>query len=117
MVALLPVGMLKKAFDEGKLNDEAIQSASDMGNFDFVTTALALMNGLVPAAVEHVLSLQDAKSITALVWRAGLSVRTAMQVQLRVAWVPPMDVLNAKDDTDYPMTPEELQWHADMFTA
>jgi uncharacterized protein (DUF2336 family) len=107
----------KKAFDEGKLNDEAIQSAIDLGNHDFVTNALALMNGLAPAAVEHVLGLQGAKSITALVWRAGLSMRTAMQVQLKVARVPPMDVLNAKDGTDYPMTPEELQWHADMFTG
>ena len=75
------------------------------------------MNGLPPAAVEHVLSLQGVKSITALVWRAGLSMRTAMQVQLKVARVPPVDVLNAKDGTDYPMTPEELQWHADMFTG
>ena len=63
------------------------------------------------------LELQGAKSITALVWRAGLSMRTAMQVQLKVARVPPMDVLNAKDGTDYPMTAEELQWHADMFTG
>ncbi len=107
----------QKAFDEGKLNDEANQSAIDLGNHDFVTNALALMNGLPPAAVEHVLSLQGVKSITALVWRAGLSMRTAMQVQLKVARVPPVDVLNAKDGTDYPMTPEELQWHADMFTG
>ena len=75
------------------------------------------MNGLAPAAVDHVLSLQGAKSITALGWRAGLSMRTAMQVHLRVARVPPMDVLNAKDGTDYPITPEELQWHADTFTG
>jgi len=29
--------------------------------------------------------------------------------------VPPMDVLNAKDGTDYPLTEEELEWHADLF--
>lgn len=105
------------AFDEGKLNDEAIQSAIDLGNHDFVTTALALLAGLAPAVVERVLEMQGAKSITALVWRAGLNMRTAIQVQLKVARVPPMDVLNAKDGTDYPMTEEELQWHADMFTG
>ena len=42
--------------------------------------------------------------------------RTAIQVQLRVARVAPMDVLNAKDGTDYPMNEEELKWHADLFS-
>ena len=40
-----------------------------------------------------------------------------MQVQLRVARVPPTELLNAKDGTDYPMTAEELQWHVDLFAA
>jgi uncharacterized protein (DUF2336 family) len=90
----------QNAFDEGKLNDESIQSAIDLGNHDFVTAAMALKAGLAPAAVEHVLDLQGTKSITALVWRAGLNMRTAIQVQLKVARVPPMDLLNAKDGTD-----------------
>ncbi len=41
----------------------------------------------------------------------------AIQVQLKIARVPPMDVLNAKEGTDYPLTPEELQWCADMFSG
>ena len=57
------------------------------------------------------------KALTALTWKAGLSMRTAIQVQLRVARVPPTEVLNAKDGTDYPLSDDELQWHADMFTG
>lgn len=104
-----------KAFKEGKINDELVQAYIDKGDHDFVTKALALKAGLPAAVVKRVISLQGAKSITALVWQAGLGMRTAIQVQLRVARVPPMDVLNAKDGTDYPLTEEELKWHADLF--
>ena len=104
-----------KAFREGKINDEMVQTSIDLGDHDFVTKALALKAGLPVEVVERVFSLQGAKSITALVWKAGLGMRTAIQVQLRIARVPPMDVLNAKDGTDYPLTADELQWHADMF--
>ena len=105
------------AFKEGKINDEMVQSAIELGDHDFVATALALKAGLAPEMVQRVLSMQGAKSTTALVWAAGLSMRTAMQVQLRVARVPPTELLNAKDGTDYPMTAEELQWHVDLFAA
>lgn len=105
------------AFAEGKIDDDLVQAYIDKGDHDFVTKALALKAGLPAAVVERVISLQGAKSITALVWQAGLGMRTAIQVQLRVARVPPMDVLNAKDGTDYPLTEEELAWHADLFAV
>ena len=85
----------EKAFAAGDITDESVQSAVDMGDHDFVIKALALMAGLAPRVVERVIEMQGAKSITALVWTAGLSMRTAIQVQLRVARVPPMDVLNS----------------------
>ena len=94
-----------------------MQAYIEKGDHDFVTKALALKAGLLAAVVERVITLKGAKSITALVWQAGLSMRTAIQVQLRVARVPPMDVLNAKNGTDYPLTEEELQWHADLFAV
>lgn len=107
----------EKAFKEGSIDDEMVQSSIDTGDHDFVAKALALKAGLPVEVVERVIALQGAKSITALVWKAGLSMRTAIQVQLRVARVPPMEILNAKDGTDYPLSEEELQWHADMFAV
>ncbi|MFP6731771.1 MAG: DUF2336 domain-containing protein, partial [Alphaproteobacteria bacterium] len=98
-----------------KIDDELVQTSIDLGDHDSVIKALALKAGLPVEVVERVFSLQGSKSITALVWQAGLGMRTAIQVQLRIARVPPMDVLNAKDGTDYPLTADELQWHADMF--
>ena len=105
------------AFKEGIIDDELVQSSIDTGDHDFVVKALALKAGQPFEVVERVIALQGSKSITALVWKAGLSMRTAIQVQLRVARVPPTEVLNAKDGTDYPLSDDELQWHADMFTG
>ena len=107
----------EQAFAEGRIDDELVQASIAKGDHDVVTKVLALKAGLPAEVVARVISMQGAKSITALVWKAGLGMRTAIQVQLSVARVPPMDVLNAKDGTDYPMTAEELQWHADMFTG
>ena len=106
-----------KAFREGKIDDELVQTSIDLGDHDFVIKALALKAGLPVEVVERVFSLQGSKSITALVWQAGLGRRPAIQVQLRIARVPPMDVLNAKDGTDYPLSDEELKWHAEMFAV
>ena len=107
----------EKAFAEGRIDDAMVQALIDKGDHDFVTKALALKAGLPAEVVARVISMQGAKSITALVWKASLSMRTAIQVQLRVARVPPMDVLNAKDGTDYPLTVEELEWHAELFAV
>ena len=105
----------EQAFAEGRIDDEMVQASIIKGDHDFVTKALALKAGLPAEVAARVISMQGVKSITALVWKAGLGMRTAIQVQLRVAHVPPMDVLNAKDGTDYPLTEEELEWHADLF--
>ena len=105
----------EQAFAEGRIDDELVQASIIKGDHDFVTKALALKAGLPAEVAARVISMQGVKSITALVWKAGLGMRTAIQVQLRVAHVPPMDVLNAKDGTDYPLTEEELEWHADLF--
>ena len=105
----------ERAFAEGRIDDELVQASIIKGDHDFVTKALALKAGLPADVAARVIAMQGVKSITALVWKAGLGMRTAIQVQLRVAHVPPMDVLNAKDGTDYPLTEEELEWHADLF--
>ena len=105
----------ERAFAEGRIDDELVQASIIKGDHDFVTKALALKAGLPAEVAARVIAMQGVKSITALVWKAGLGMRTAIQVQLRVAHVPPMDVLNAKDGTDYPLTEEELEWHADLF--
>ena len=105
-----------EAFTAGAINDESILAALDRGNRDFAVRALALEAKVPADVVQRVLNSRSAKSVTALAWTAGLSMRTAIQLQLRLAKVAPSAVLNAKDGLDYPLTPDELRLHMELFT-
>ena len=78
--------------------------------------ALALKSGVPKQVVERVSSAQSAKGITALAWKAGFSMRFAVQLQTRFAHVGISEVLNAKDGVDYPLSKDEMEWLIDFFT-
>ncbi len=109
-------GDADEAFTAGAINDESILAALDRGDRDFAVRALALEAKVPADVVQRVLDSRSAKSVTALAWTAGLSMRTAIQLQLRLAKVAPSAVLNAKDGLDYPLTPDELRLHMELFT-
>lgn len=97
------------------LDETAIGDALSWGETEFVRTALALMASVSKAAVETILSSRDARGITSLCWRAGLSMRCAMQVQLRGASLTPRQILNARRGTDYPMFPNEMSRTLELY--
>ena len=47
--------------------------------------------------------------------RAGLSMRLARQIQLRLAQVPPKDVLNPRESTLYPLSDRDMVWQLEFF--
>lgn len=94
---------------QGKLNDEVMQGALEKNRRSFVVRGLALLSGRSDEAVERIMSMQNAKATTALVWEAGLSMRTALMVQQRIAKVAPSQILPARNGVDFPMTPEEME--------
>ena len=95
------------------LDDEAVQIALEDGRTVFATEALMLLSGLPQTGSRKLLRSGQAKPVTALVWKCGLGMRTAMQVQRHIAKIAPHNVLNARNGTDYPLTPEEMQWQID----
>lgn len=99
----------------GELDDEAITIALDHGERDFVMAALVLLSKLPAEVVRRIIATKTASAVTALSWRAGLSMRTAMALQLRLAHVPPSRVQNALYGVDYPMTPEEMRRQIALF--
>lgn len=95
--------------ERGKLDDEVIQKAMEKNRRSFVVRALALKSGRKDEAVERIMAMRNGKATTALVHQAGLSMRTALLVQQRIARVPPHELLAARNGVDYPMTAEELE--------
>ena len=100
----------------GELDEDCVAEALGTGNHEFVTLALALKSGIPKHVVERVSSAQSAKGVTALAWKAGFSMRFAVQLQTRFAHVSISEVLNAKDGVDYPLSKDEMEWLIDFFT-
>lgn len=107
---------VQKLHAAGKLDEDTIDEALGAGSEEFVALALALKAGVPLTMVSRVIAAHSAKGITALAWKAGLGMRFAIKLQTRVARVTPADVLNAKDGTDYPLTPDEMTWLINFFS-
>ncbi len=110
-----PVDRVKRLNAEGLLDEEAIATALADGDRLFVVTALAELVGTATATVERVLATHSPRPVTAMVWRAGLSMRLARQVQLRLAQIPPKDALNARNGTEYPLSERDMKWQMEFF--
>ena len=95
--------------------EEAIGAAVAAGDRKAVAAALARDSGLPLSQVDKILGWRNAKGVTALAWKAGLPMRLAVQLQLRIAGLAPRAVLYARDGVDYPMTVEEMSWQLTLF--
>jgi hypothetical protein len=99
------------------VGEEAIAAAIGAGRRDAVVAALARDARLQAGVVTAILASKSAKAVTALAWRANLSMRQALQLQLRIAHIPPIAALNPRGGTDYPLTPSEMEWQLGLFAA
>ena len=99
---------------DGKLNEAIVSDAMAMKEDDFVMAAIACMAQVGVADVKRVFGLQAAKPAVALCWKAGLSMRMALQIQQTMARVPLRDLIYPRDGTDYPLTETELLWQLDF---
>jgi uncharacterized protein (DUF2336 family) len=102
---------------KGALDEDAVVAAMGEGRRAFVKAALATLSGIGEAATDKILSSRSAKGIVALVWKAGLSPRTAGQVQLRIGSIPPRQVLSARAGEGWPLSADDMTWHLEFFGA
>lgn len=92
----------------GRLDEVAVGDALSWNETGFVRAALSLRAGIPPEVVDLILGAHDAHAVTALVWKAGFSMRCAMQIQARAAGIHPRAMLNARAGTGYPLSPAEM---------
>jgi uncharacterized protein (DUF2336 family) len=105
------------AFDAGKIDDAYLDVALQMSKRSLALCALALRAELPLGTIKRIVASRNAKSVTALVWKAGFSMRTAVEVQKLLAHIPHQQVLFAQNGVEYPLTTDEMQWHVEYFTA
>ena len=90
------------------LDDDAMEQALLSGRNDFVIEALSLRTNMSVDLVRKIIGTSSAKAITALAWKANLTMRTAIQIQSRTGHIPPKKLLNARHGTDYPLSEAEM---------
>jgi uncharacterized protein (DUF2336 family) len=94
---------------------EAMSAAIASGKQEPVIAALARDAELNPVMVKKIIASMSAKAVTALAWKAKLSMRQALQLQLKIAGIAPHQVLNPRGGTDYPLTEREMDWQLELF--
>jgi len=109
------VAVAKSAFEQGKLDADFMRDAVDAGDAPLVSNSLALLTGLSRALVDRVLTSKNGKGITSLTWKAGLPMRIAYSIQMKIAKLPANQLIPAKNGVHYPLSEEEMTWHLDYF--
>ncbi len=112
-----PEARAKRMQLKGELTEESLLDAISWKDRDFVVAALALLAKLPAKMVGEMIETKNGKLITALSWRAKLSMRFAMQLQSQLANVPSREVIIARNGTQYPLTEEEMRWQLEFVGA
>jgi uncharacterized protein (DUF2336 family) len=105
----------ERLFRSGKLDDGFVESAAEAGRRETIVVALSLLAKVPADTVRRILQSGAAKAITALVWRAGLSMRSAFKIQTFVMRLPADELLPARGGVAFPMTEDEMRWHLGYF--
>lgn len=106
---------IQRAFKNGVLNDDLVAKAASLQHKAAVTLALSLKTGIPEALISRIIEAKSGKGITALCWRAGLAMRTALAIEIFVANVPLEARILPRGGIDYPMNEKDMRWHLTYF--
>ena len=101
--------------ERGLIDDNLFVKEVEANHREFVIQCLAVISELPAATVRKIIHSKSGRAITALSWKANLTMRTAYFLQTKFALVPTTQLLSAKDGKDYPLDEDELDWHLSYF--
>lgn len=101
-------------FEAGDLNEAEIVESLNNGDQEFALYGLALLADLPIEVVARSISLQNAKAIVSICWKANLSMRLAARLQMHLAGIPPSSVLRATASDGFPLDPDEMRWQLEF---
>ena len=110
-----PLERARALHGAGKLTEDAVLASLAAGDRVFVSAALAVRANLPPSVVTQIVASRSAKAMVSLAWRAGLSMRVATQLQMKLAGISPRAVAQPRPGSAYPLTDEEMTWQLEFF--
>ena len=93
----------------GMITDEFIVECAEKRRRQLLYHCMAVKVDMKPVTIENVIRSKNGRAITALVWSAGLRMRTALAIQNKVAMVPPGKIVHAKGGIDFPFDESTMQ--------
>jgi uncharacterized protein (DUF2336 family) len=104
-----------EAHKNGQLDEHYVEEALETGNRDALIECFSLLAEAPRSLIEKIFSSRSAKAITALAWRAGLSMRIAFKIQTMVVKLPADELLPARAGVAFPLSEDEMRWHLSYF--
>ena len=101
--------------DGRPVSEAAVSAALDAGDADALIEGLAARAGYPAALVRRMVYSGSARSITALCWKAGVTMRFALDVQRRIGRIPPASLLYAREGVNYPLSPQDMTDQLGLF--
>ena len=98
------------------MDDDAVRDALALREYEFFYLAIAHLSEIPVQIVKKMIQTGSAKAATAVTWKAGLSMRTALEIQKTLAKIPPRELLYPKNGEDYPLPEKDLKWQVDFFS-
>ncbi len=105
----------REAGNERPTSDAADSTALDTSDPDTLIEGLAARAGYPAAMVRRMVFSGSARTITALCWKAGVTMRFALDVQRRIGHIPPKSLIYARDGVDYPFSPQDMTEQLGLF--
>lgn len=111
-----PAEKVKLLAKKNELNDDAVKDALALRENDFVYAALSHLSQLSQDVIQKMIDTGSAKATVSAVWKAGLKMRTALEVQKTLAKIQPRELIYPKNGDEYPLSKSDMQWQVDFFS-
>ena len=105
----------KKMFEDRTLDEAALRSALEEADNAFVRHGLCLMAQVPFDTVAMMLNSGNGKTVTALAWKAGLTMDMAVTLQKRLCRIKRDKITDPGEDGGYPMSEEDIEWYMEQF--
>lgn len=99
----------------GTLTDISIANGVKANDGDTVIAGLAVRAGLSPTVVLNIIRAASGRGIASVVWKGGLDPALSIQIQSRLAKLPPREVIMPNGDLLYGISEAEMEWQLEMF--
>ncbi len=109
-----PLDRAEALFKSGGITEDILSDAIAMRDKEFVFACLALKAGTSIANIQKVFDVRAPRSICAIAWKGGFSMRFALSLQQSFGRIPPSALIYPRYGTDYPIPEDQLIWQLEV---